>query len=157
MDTRIEPIERVVPHRGTLLLVDRVLDWDAESIRVELRVPDESIFHDAEGVPAWVGLEYMAQAIAAWAGCKARASGGGPTIGFLLGTRRYECARTNFRSGSLLRIEARCELLGDNGLGMFACRIVEGGETLATANVSVFEPGDAAAYLETGTMGNTQT
>lgn len=157
MEKRIEPIERVVPHRGTLLLVDRVLDWDAESIRVELRVPEESIFHDTEGVPGWVGLEYMAQAIAAWAGCKARAGGGEPTIGFLLGTRRYESAHTHFRSGSLLQVEARCELLGDNGLGMFACRIVEGGETLATANVSVFEPGDATAYLETGTMGNTRT
>ncbi len=157
MGNRIEPIERVVPHRGTLLLIDRVLDWDPESIRVVLHVPGESIFHDAEGVPAWVGLEYMAQAIAAWAGCKARARGGEPTVGFLLGTRRYDCSRTHFPSGSLLRVEARCELLGDNGLGMFACRIVEGEETLATANVSVFEPGDATAYLETGTMGNPGT
>ena len=40
------------------------------------------------------------------------------------------------------------ELLGDNGLGMFRCRILADGDELATANVSVFEPPDALAYLE---------
>jgi predicted hotdog family 3-hydroxylacyl-ACP dehydratase len=49
----------------------------------------------------------------------------------------------------LLRVEATRELLGDNGLGMFSCRILGDGEELATANVSVFEPPDAMAYLET--------
>lgn len=40
--------------------------------------------------------------------------------------------------------------MGDNGLGMFACRILHGEAVLATANISVFEPPDAAAYLESG-------
>ncbi len=51
-------------------------------------------------------------------------------------------------AGALLRVEATRELLGDNGLGMFRCRILEDGDELATANVSVFEPPDAMAYLE---------
>ena len=53
-----------------------------------------------------------------------------------------------FASGSLLRVEARRELLGENGLGVFACRILAGDEEIATANVSVFEPPDALAYME---------
>jgi len=141
-------IERVVPHRGTLLLIDEVIAWDEETIAVGLRVPAEGPFSDEHGVPAWVGVEYMAQAIAAWAGCRARAGGGAPKIGFLLGTRRYTCVETHFRPGAQLRVEARCELLGDNGLGMFACRILEDGRELAIANVSVFEPADPMAYLE---------
>ena len=51
-------------------------------------------------------------------------------------------------SGDVQDLEAIRELLGDNGLGMFRCRILEDGDELATANVSVFEPPDAMAYLE---------
>ncbi|MGY2437081.1 ApeP family dehydratase, partial [Escherichia coli] len=76
--------------------------------------------------------------------------GGGIALGFLLGSRRYSSARSSFPSGSRLRVQARCELLGDNGLGMFACRILAGEDEWATANVSVFEPADAMAYLESG-------
>ena len=37
--------------------------------------------------------------------------------------------------------------MGDNGLGMFACRLLDGDDEVATANVSVFEPPDPDAYL----------
>lgn len=141
-------IEQVIPHRGTMRLIDRLLAWDSDTVAVELRVPAESPFHQDGGVPAWVGVEYMAQAIAAWAGCHARGQGRTPPIGFLLGTRRYDSAVERFDSGRVLRVEARRELLGENGLGVFACRILAGEEELATANVSVFEPPDAMAYME---------
>ena len=141
-------IEEVLPHRDSMRLIDRLLDWQPESIVVEVDVPHHGPFNHADGVPAWVGVEYMAQAIAAWAGCKARQAGREPSIGFLLGTRRYESRTSWFRAGSVLQVEATRELLGDNGLGMFRCRILGGGEELATANVSVFEPPDAMAYLE---------
>ena len=111
-------------------------------------MPADGLFVQDGGVPAWVGVEYMAQAIAAWAGCHARGQGRTPPIGFLLGTRRYDSAVERFDSGRVLRVEARRELLGENGLGVFACRILAGEEELATANVSVFEPPDAMAYME---------
>lgn len=150
-------IERVIPHRGTLRLIDRLLGWDEERVAVEVRVPADGPFNDEAGVPAWVGIEYMAQAIAAWAGCRARREGREPNIGFLLGTRRYVSNWPNFPSGTVLRIEAVRELMGDNGLGMFACRILHVDPhaqapaeqlEIANANVSVFEPPDAMAYLE---------
>ena len=49
-----------------------------------------------------------------------------------------------FPSGVTLRVEARCELIGSNGLGMFDCRILLAGDTVATARVSVFEPPEGA-------------
>ena len=53
----------------------------------ELVVPEAGLFVEDGQVPAWVGIEYMAQAIAAWAGCRARAAGKPPQLGFLLGSR----------------------------------------------------------------------
>lgn len=131
-------------------MVDRLIACDKECVRVEVRVPADALFGDARGVPAWVGIEYMAQTVAAWAGWQARARSKGPVIGFLLGTRRYASAVPVFPAGAVLRVEAACELIGENGLGLFSCRIIEGERELATAKVSVFEPPDAAAFMEKG-------
>jgi len=145
-----DDIDAVLPHRDSMRLIHRVVAWQDESIAVEVDVPAQGLFCTPDGVPAWVGVEYMAQAIAAWAGCRARHAGRAPSIGFLLGTRRYTAHQPFFAAGSCLRVEAQCELMGENGLGMFACRILAGATELAVANVSVFEPRDAMAYLESG-------
>ena len=145
-----DDIDAVLPHRDSMRLIHRVVAWQEESIAVEVDVPAQGLFCTSDGVPAWVGVEYMAQAIAAWAGCRARHAGRAPSIGFLLGTRRYTAHQPFFTAGSCLRVEANCELLGENGLGMFACRILAGDIEMAVANVSVFEPTDALAYLESG-------
>ncbi|MFT4179586.1 MAG: hotdog family protein [Thermomonas sp.] len=144
----IHDITLVMPHSGTMLLLDRVIAHDDDGIVTELRVPFDGPFHVDGGVPAYVGIEYMAQAVACWAGCQARRRGAPPPIGFLLGSRRYDCTVPLFTSGMLLRVEARREIMGENGLGVFACRILSGDAALATANVSVFEPPDAKAYLD---------
>jgi len=145
-----DDIDAVLPHRDSMRLIHRVVAWQDESIAVEVDVPTQGLFCTPDGVPAWVGVEYMAQAIAAWAGCRAWQTGAEPSIGFLLGSRRYTAHRPYFAAGSCLRVEANCELLGENGLGMFACRILAGDIEVAVANVSVFQPTDAAAYLESG-------
>jgi len=135
-------IEQVIPHRGAMRLIDRLLDWDGQRVAVELTVPVDGPFHEPAGVPAWVGIEYMAQTVAAWAGARAMRAGGRPRIGFLIGSRRYEARCASFRGGSTLRVEARCELMADNGLGMFDCRIFLEGVEVASARLSVFEPDD---------------
>ena len=66
-------IEAVVPHRGRMRMVDQLLANDPDSVTVSAEIRPDNLFADAQGVPAWVGIEYMAQAIAAWAGCRALA------------------------------------------------------------------------------------
>jgi predicted hotdog family 3-hydroxylacyl-ACP dehydratase len=139
-----QPIAPFVPHRGPMCLLDRLVEADEERAVAEVDVPFDGLFVCDGEVPAWVGIEYMAQAIAAWAGARAVRAGGRPRLGFLLGSRRYEARCAGFPSGVTLRVEARCELIGSNGLGMFDCRILLGGDTVATARVSVFEPPEGA-------------
>ena len=144
----LEPIEAYVPHRGTMLLLDRLLELDDEHAVAEVTVPSQGLFVRDGGVPAWVGIEYMAQTIAAWAGGRRRARGETAKIGFLLGSRRYDVRQPAFASGSILRVEIHCEMVGDNGLGAFACRILSQGEELATARVTVFEPAHETELLD---------
>ena len=143
-------MDRWVPQRGAMRLLERIVEVDEERAVAQARVPADGLFTREGEVPAWVGIEYMAQTISAWAAGRARRNGSGdePRMGLLLGSRRYTAHRAAFPAGALLRIEARCELIGDNGLGLFDCRIDMDGAPVASARVSVFEPDDAIAFLK---------
>jgi predicted hotdog family 3-hydroxylacyl-ACP dehydratase len=143
-------IRSLVPHTGAMLLLDRVLAVDADSLCAEVVIRADSLFCGGGGVGSWIGIEYMAQTIAAHAGHLARLRGEPVTIGFLLGSRRYNCARPAFAVGSVLRVFVRCLLLADNGLGSYECRIEDDYGTVATATVSVFQPANAEQFLERG-------
>ena len=129
-----------VPHRGAMSLLETVEHCDDQRIVARVHVRAGGLFEGADGVPAWVGIEYMAQAVAAWSGARARSAGGSPRIGYLLGSRRYEAAVPAFEVGAELQVFAQCELMGGNGLGMFDCRIERDGRVLASGRLSVFEP-----------------
>lgn len=149
MDPRDAAVERLVPHRGGMLWIDRVVHYDADGVVAEATVHAHHLLADESdpGLPAWLGIEYMAQGIAAWAGGRALSRGEPVKPGFLLGTRRYHCHQPWLPFGLRMRIECHRELMGDNGLGMFACRLLDGERELASANVSVFEPPDPDTYL----------
>jgi predicted hotdog family 3-hydroxylacyl-ACP dehydratase len=140
-------IRTLVPHAGAMMLLDRVLSVDEESLGAEVTIRRDSLFCGVDGVGAWVGIEYMAQAIAAHEGHACRLRGEPVKIGFLLGSRRYECARSAFAIGSVLRVYVTRLLLADNGLGSFACRIEDEAGVAATATVSVFVPANVDEFL----------
>lgn len=134
------PMDDWVPHRGAMSLLGGVEHVEDQAIVAWVDVRADGVFATPGGMPAWVGIEYMAQAIAAWSGARARAGGGSPRIGFLLGSRRYEAHVPVFAAGARLRVSAQCELMADNGLGMFDCRITHDDRVLATGRLSVYEP-----------------
>ena len=142
--TDLQPIEAYVPHRGTMLLLHRLIAVDEDHAVAEVEVPLDGPFARAGGTPAWVGLEFMAQTIAAWSGAREARAGRPPGLGYLLGSRRYAATRPAYPTGSTLRVEVRCEFLDDKGFGQFDCRILLGDESVSTALVSVFEPPVAA-------------
>lgn len=141
-------IADVVPHSGRMLLLDALLHADEEHALASVIARPGQMFADAHGIPAWVGIEYMAQAIAAWSGARSRRAGKPPAVGFLLGSRRYQCDVPRFAFGAEIMIAVRVELIGENGLGMFGCTLSMAGDEVARANVSVFQPGDAQAFLQ---------
>lgn len=143
-------IESLIPHRGAMRLLDRVLEVDEDRVVAEVDVPFDGLFVRDGAVPSWVGIEYMAQAVAAWAGARVRQQGGVPHAGLLLGTRRYAAHCDGFASGACLRVEAQCELIGANGLGQFDCRITLDGNELAISRISVLDPPDGGEALLKG-------
>lgn len=145
-----EQLDQWVPHRGRMSLLSRIIEANEHQVVAEVDVEPDSPFAADRAMPAWVGVEYMAQTIAAWSGERARQRGGSPRIGLLLGTRQYKVTRPGFPFGSTLRVQARCELMGDNGLGSFRCTIALDGTEVASALLSVFEPADDSALIQSG-------
>lgn len=155
--TQFPPIASLVPHSASMLLLDRVAAVDADSLQAEVEITPASLFCGEDGVGSWIGVEYMAQAVAAYAGYQAMQAEQNfgtpkPKIGFLLGSRRYTASRGHFAIGSNLRVYVQKLLQADNGLGSFDCFIADGEERIATATLTVFQPPDLAKFLEEGAV-----
>ncbi len=144
-------VDQLVPHAGRMSLLGQVLGAECESLQAALTISPDDLFFDTQGpgtgVGGWLGIEYMAQAVAAWAGLQSRLSGQAPKIGFLLGSRHYQCSRSAFAAGECLRISVRREFHGNNGLSQFDCRIEIGADTVASAQLTVFGPEDPVQFL----------
>lgn len=131
-------IAELVPHRGAMLLVDRVVDLSDNHIVAKVQVTNEaSFFRPGFGVPAYVGIEYMAQSIAAYDGAMRMRAGAPPEIGLLLGTRQFVSDRDYFREGEVLSVQATVAF-NDGAMASFACQIDIAGTTAVTASLSVY-------------------
>lgn len=135
------PVSQLLPHSGNAILLDEVLSFDAESLIACARVKPAGLFNQPDGsLPAWLGLEIMAQAVAAWAGCQALSEGRPVKLGFLLGTRRYDCHVAHFASGSELTITVQCSLSDESGIGTFDCELRNTHKVLASARLNAYSP-----------------
>lgn len=140
MDLANIPVSELLPHDPPMVLLDRVTSWEESTLVAEVNIRPDSMLCEDDGVPAWVGIEYLAQAVAAHAGCLARQQGEPPSVGYLLGTRSYKCSVAAFPIGATLTIYIE-SLFVEMGLGAFACRI-ESDRVLATATINVYQPAD---------------
>jgi predicted hotdog family 3-hydroxylacyl-ACP dehydratase len=129
----------LMPHSGPMLLLRRVVEHDEDRTVCELDPADSGLFLSTGGeVPAWVALEYMAQCAAAHAGLLARAAGGKPATGMLLGTRHLHLAVESFSAGETLRVAVAC-VHARSQMVSFAGEVLgSGGEVLAEARFNVY-------------------
>lgn len=143
-----EPVEELVSHRGNMLMVESVLAWDEESASVLVNPASSALFVQRDGtVPAWVALEYMAQAIAVYAGKAARTKGEPIKLGFLLGTRKFSSRVDGFCPQDQLIVNVRKLLHDEHNLVLFSCHLLLDGEEVATAEIKAIQPDDPTLLL----------
>ena len=148
--TEAEPtpsVESVLPHAHPMILIDGVTQENAGATRSAVRIREASMFYEApHGVPAYVGVEYIAQTVAAHAGLQAIRDGDPVRVGFLLGTRRYDCTAAYFPLGAELSVRV-AEAYQGPAISKFEGSIVDAssGRELAHCHVTV--------YLRTGAPG----
>jgi len=131
-------LEQILCHRQPMIFLDDVLEASRDHLVAMIRIRDGIPFYDPQhGVPAWVGLEYMAQSIAALAGIRARNAGKQVPLGLMIGCRNYTCNSSAFAPGSELRISIQELIAEEDGFGSFDCKI-EDPKLVAQGRVSVF-------------------
>jgi predicted hotdog family 3-hydroxylacyl-ACP dehydratase len=138
MDPAAIPVDELLPHGPEMIVIDRLVSYAPGRSAAVAEVSERSVFFERTGVPAWAGIEYMAQAVAAHAGFEARLRGEAPAIGFVLGTRTYECSVDEFPQGCRLTISVEPEFV-EAGFAAFKCTIATD-RVVATAVVNTYRP-----------------
>jgi predicted hotdog family 3-hydroxylacyl-ACP dehydratase len=149
--TDVEPsLEQLLPHRAPMILLERVLCSEPGFLDTQVTIRAESLFLKSGVVPAWVGVEYMAQTCACFAGMQAHARGEAARVGFLLGTRDYRSLVSGFELGATLRVRACPVHREEGGLSVMECQIYPSGQVLpiVEATLTLYELADLEAYLE---------
>jgi predicted hotdog family 3-hydroxylacyl-ACP dehydratase len=139
------PVEWVLPHQGPAVLLSRVVAHDDERTVCVAAVDRAHLYRDEDGrVPSWVGIEIMAQCVAARGGLRSRAKGEAPRVGFLLGSRRLELSVPFLPTDRELEVHAQ-HVWGDHKMVSFDCAIrdARAGDTLVAAKLNAYVPDDA--------------
>jgi predicted hotdog family 3-hydroxylacyl-ACP dehydratase len=142
------PLEQLLPHRPPMILIDRMIHATDTGGMCEVTIGPQTLFLELAGVPAFVGIEYMAQAVAAYGGYKSYLASQPVVVGFLLGTQQLKTYCQFFDLGQMLHIQVT-HVWGYNQLMQFHCTIQDAtaGELLQEAELNVFKPKDLQSYL----------
>jgi len=136
-----DAIARLIPHQGSMCLLERVVAHDAASIlcEAESHADPANPLRNAEGLPASAGIEYAAQAVALHAALR-RSDGGPAGQGYLavLSDVRWSRDRLDDLPSPLI---VGAELLADTGGGLqyrffvesTGVRVLEGTQVIAKA------------------------
>ena len=134
-----EELQRLIPHQGTMCLLDAVESWDASSLRCSTQTHRDSANPlRRDGRLAALHLaEYGAQATAVHGGLLARHRGATAPPGFLASVRdlKLEVTRIDDIDGVLM-VQADLMMSGEGGW-MYAFRVTTDGRLLASGRVSV--------------------
>jgi predicted hotdog family 3-hydroxylacyl-ACP dehydratase len=144
-------VEDLVPHSSSMSLLDRLIESDGRHAVSEVTIRPDSMFFEAEkGIPIWIGIEYMAQTIAAMSGYDSKLKGKPVKIGLLVGCRKSICHVPFFTEGKTIRTAVEYVWEAE-GMGVFDCTISsrdgENEEILMEASINVFQPDNIENYL----------
>ena len=143
------PIEDILPHRDPMLLLDHVLSFDAQTASAQYAPRRGAWYADANGnMPAWIGIELMAQTVAVHNGLLRRSLGLPPKQGALLGTRRFTSTQSAFAADQPLVTQSKMIYREASGMGAYECTIAVDGAIVVSATLIVFEPEDFSTFVQ---------
>lgn len=139
----------LLPHNSPMALLSRIVDIGEEHAACEIDIDSNSLFFEKDRVPVYVGLEYMAQTIAAFSGAKNYDKNKPPTLGFLLGGPQTDFHTDGYFAGQTLHTHAKI-IWNDEQLYQFECSITDAqtNKLLATSRISAFSPNKEVAEIK---------
>jgi predicted hotdog family 3-hydroxylacyl-ACP dehydratase len=130
-------MEHLVPHAGAMVLLDAMLSWSPGRARCRLIIRAGAPFVRDGVVPSVVGIEYMAQAVAACLGYEALTGGGGVRVGMIIACKRFDAHGECMRVGDELIVDVEA-IQGNDTLSHFQCKLTRGTELFADAVLTLY-------------------
>jgi predicted hotdog family 3-hydroxylacyl-ACP dehydratase len=140
-------VGQLVPHRGAMCLLDTIDGYGQDWLRATVTPRPGRVFSNAAGVPAWVGIEYMAQAASAFGGIEQVQRGSSPSIGLLIGARYYRCMQDHFRFGIAVGVLVTIAMRDAEDFAAYDCRLDVAGREIAECTLKAYRPRDLAPLL----------
>ena len=132
-----------LPHEAPMVLVDKVISVSEERACCQVKIEEGilSPFLNPQGaLPAWFGIEIIAQTIGVWSGWHGRQlHDNKPAPGMLLGGRGYRCKAAVFPAGATLEVTVTL-LMRDEKIGSFEGLITLDGEPYASGRLNTYQP-----------------
>ncbi|MDF2042567.1 MULTISPECIES: hotdog family protein [unclassified Pantoea] len=135
-----------LPHAAPMLLLDQLIAVDEEHVHCQVSTSADGVlapFLTPQGeLPAWFGVEMMAQTVGVWSGWHAKQ--GGATLippGMLLGGRGWRADQPYFHANVTLDIRMTL-LMRDDRMGSFEGDICYGPQRLASGRLNTWQPNE---------------
>jgi predicted hotdog family 3-hydroxylacyl-ACP dehydratase len=137
-----EELAALIPHRGKMLLISRVLEYDinVRRLRSEYDVSKNCLFFDSglDGIPAYACFEFMAQAVSALSGLTGLIMGRPPMVGFILSVSSLEIKLPLLKPGDIIQVEVNGEQAVDM-VSTFQCVAKVGNNEAVKATLMVMD------------------
>ena len=140
-----EAIARLVPHHGAMCLLEEVLDWDDNAITcraISHHSPANPLCSVA-GLPAIMGVEYAAQAVAVHGALTENSSSA--RKGYLAALRDVACAVERLDNQAEDLVVRATRLAAESGRLLYDFCIEAGGRELLKGRLSVVLINDKSA------------
>jgi predicted hotdog family 3-hydroxylacyl-ACP dehydratase len=130
----------LVPHKGKMLLLSRIIDYDLEkrTLKSEYDIEPSCIFYDSDlgGVPSWVGFEFMAQSISALSGFTSKMKGEPPKVGVIMSVSNIDIFYPVIVSKAVIEIAEEVQL---DKIFTFNCSVYSGDTLSAKGQLTVMD------------------
>lgn len=153
-----EDLIELLPHKGKMFLLTRVTEHNVaeHTITSEYDITSDCIFYEAEadGVPTWVGFEFMAQGISALTGITNREIGRKPRPGFILSVREFKASQGYLKNNTTIMMKIKEDYRSDKTYSYNCALFANRGdsEAAASATITVMETDDIhSLFKETDT------
>ena len=144
MSLNREAIARLVPHQGAMCLLEEVLQSDADAIacRATSHRDPRNPLRSASGLPAIMGVEYAAQAVAVHGGLTSRSE---QQKGYLAALRDLVCSVERLDDEPDDLVVRATRVAAESGRLLYDFRIEAGGRELLKGRLSVVLINDKSA------------
>lgn len=132
VNTPITDVAALLPHSGQMVLLEQILDYNDNELIARTHLHPSCPLIQADGtIPAWMGMELLAQSVGALNGIQAQQAGEKVNIGFLLGTRKLSLLASHLPLQQSLIAQVHLSIRDTNGFAVFDSRLYQAEKPLA--------------------------